>query len=299
LVAGPAGSGKTTLAAQFIVEGLKRNEPGVIVAFEEYPQEYVNHTRGLGVDFTEMIQRDMLALINLRPLDLSVDETLYELGQAVSRIGAKRVIIDSLSGFEIALAPPYRDDFRESIYRMVGTLTGLGVTVMMTVESSEAFTDLRFSPHAVSFLTDDIILQRYIELDAQIHKVITVVKMRGGQHKVDLRLYETTSKGLVIGEVLHGYRGIVTGVPERSETSQPAYAGLTGEETAVLDVLKTQVEASASLLARQAGLPRAAVAHAIDRLVALNYAVRATVAGRSVYRPVKRGRQSSSKSKGS
>ena len=80
-----------------------------------------------------MIRKDKLGVIYLRPLDLSVDETLYEISEAVTRLDAKRVVIDSLSGFEIALAPPYREDFRESLYRMVGTLTALGVTVLMTV----------------------------------------------------------------------------------------------------------------------------------------------------------------------
>ena len=80
---------------------------------------------------------------------------------------------------------------------------------------SESFSDLRFSPHTVSFLCDDIILQRYIELDGQLRKVTTVVKMRGGTHSLDLRFYEIGPDGLVIGEALSGYRGIITGVPER------------------------------------------------------------------------------------
>lgn len=214
LLAGPSGSGKTTLAAQFIVEGIKRNEPGIIVAFEEHPQDYVKHTTKLGLDMEKTIKQNKLGVMYLRPLDLSVDETLFELEQEVARIGAKRVVIDSLSGFEIALASPYRDDFRESLYRLVGTLTALGVTVMMTVEVTESFTDLNFSPHTVSFLTDNIILQRYIELNGQLRKVIMVVKMRGGKHSSNLRLYENTNKGLVIGDTLHEYYGIISGVPQ-------------------------------------------------------------------------------------
>ncbi len=214
LLAGPAGSGKTTLSAQFITEGLKRNEPGIVVAFEEHPQDYLKHTTNLGVDMKKSLKQNKLGVIYLRPLDLSVDETLYDLEREVLRIGAKRVVIDSLSGFEIALAPPYRDDFRESLYRLVGTLTNLGVTVFMTVEVTESFTDLHFTPHAVSFMTDDIILQRYVELDGQLRRVMTVIKMRGGRHSTDLRLYETSAKGILIGEALRGYRGIITGVPE-------------------------------------------------------------------------------------
>ena len=76
---------------------------------------------------------------------------------AVERTHAQRLVIDSLSGFELALAPTFRADFRESLYRMVGALTGSGVTVFMTAEVAESFTDLRFSADLISFLTDDVI----------------------------------------------------------------------------------------------------------------------------------------------
>ena len=75
------------------------------------------------------------------------------------------MVIDSLSGFELALAPAFREDFRESLYRLVGALTGLGVTVMMTLEIEDAYTELRLGPRENSFLTDAIILQRYVELE--------------------------------------------------------------------------------------------------------------------------------------
>ena len=91
---------------------------------------------------------------------------------AVEKIGAKRVVIDSLAGFEMALAPAFRQDFRESLYRMIGALTGIGVTILSTVELPESFTDLLFSPHAISFLTDDIIRLRYVEIEGQLRKIL-------------------------------------------------------------------------------------------------------------------------------
>jgi circadian clock protein KaiC len=91
-----------------------------------------------------------------------VDETMYELLEAVRKIGAKRLVIDSLAGFEMALAPGFRIDFRESLYRMIGALTRTGVTILSTVEVEERFTALPFSSYSVSFLTDDIIRMRYV-----------------------------------------------------------------------------------------------------------------------------------------
>lgn len=158
----------------------------------------------------------MLEVVYLRPLDLSIDETLLALREAVLRIGAKRAVIDSLSGLEVALAPTFRDDFRESTYRMMGALTGSGVTVMATVELADSYVDLQFSPQRVAFLTDAIIMQRYIETDGQLRRAIAVVKVRSSPHSKDLREYEVTDKGVVVvGTSLKGYEGILTGSPHR------------------------------------------------------------------------------------
>jgi circadian clock protein KaiC len=215
LVTGPAGSGKSALASQFAAAGMAAGEAAVIAVFEEHPKEFMAHAKTLGPDLQAMADNGLLEVIYLRPLDLSVDEALLEIQAAVERTHAQRLVIDSLSGFELALAPTFRVDFRESLYRMVGALTGSGVTVFMTVEVAESFTDLRFSTDLISFLTDDLILQRYVEMEGQMRKVMSVVKMRGSDHSKDLRLYEVTPTGVEIGSTLYDYRGIITGVARR------------------------------------------------------------------------------------
>src|SRR4029079_12948000 len=102
-------------------------------------------------------QTGKLEVLYLRPLDLSVDETMQEILDAVKRTNAKRVVIDSLVGFEMALAPGFRMDFRESLYRMIAALTGAGVTIFTTVEIEDNFAAMQFSHYTISFLTDDII----------------------------------------------------------------------------------------------------------------------------------------------
>jgi len=215
LVAGPSGSGKSALATQFLAEGIKQGEPGVIAIFEERPHNYVKRADQLGMCLDRGIAEGNLKVLYLRPLDLSVDEALRDLLDAVREIGAQRVVIDSMTGFELALAPAFRQDFRESLYRMIVALTGAGVTVLTTVETVSSFTDLRFTPHAVSFLSDDIILQRYVEIEGQLRRIMLVVKMRGGNHSKDIREYKVTSSGLVVGERLTEYKGLISGLPER------------------------------------------------------------------------------------
>jgi circadian clock protein KaiC len=214
LITGPAGTGKTTFATQFVAQGLRDGESCVVAVFEEYPEAYLARAKTLDVDFDEMVKEGRLAITYLRPLDLSVDEMLNAIRSEVDSVGASRVVIDSLSGFEVALAPTYRQDFRESLYRLVGALTATGVTVVMTAEVIDAFPDFRFTTERVSFITDDIIVQRYVEIDGHLEKVVAVVKMRGSEHSTDFRTYELTSKGASIGKSLIGYYGITTGVPE-------------------------------------------------------------------------------------
>ncbi len=210
MIVGPSGSGKTILSTQFIRQGIAQGERGVSAVFEKRPDEYLTTAPGAH-ELGALVEQGMLTMLYLRPLDLSVDETMEEIAAAVNASGATRVVIDSLMGFELALAPTFREDFRESLYRMVGALVDLGVTVLMTAELVDSYTELRLSPHGVSFLTDGIVLQRYVELDGKLRKAIVVAKMRGFGHSKELRLYEIEPGGIVIGEPLADHQGILVG----------------------------------------------------------------------------------------
>jgi circadian clock protein KaiC len=239
MLTGPAGSGKSTVATQFMSAGLSSGETGVIAVFEEYPEEYLRRANARNPDVGKMIDAGKLALIYLRPLDLSVDEALFSILEAVDRLGAKRVVIDSLSGFEVALAPTFREDFRESLYRLVGTLTATGVTVFMTAEVSEGFAEARFTTEKVSFITDEIIIQRYVEMKGELKRVMAVVKMRGSNHSHEFRMYEVTAKGIVVGSALTEYDGILSGTPtlrEKTNGASPVHANVKGPSAATTKV---------------------------------------------------------------
>jgi circadian clock protein KaiC len=165
----------------------------------------------MGLD--QAVRDGQVGIIHTRPLDLSIDEMLHELSDAIHRLKASRVVIDSLSGFELALAPTFREDFRESLYRLVAALTGMGVTVMMTAELEDSYTHLQFSPHGTAFLADAIILQRYLEIDGQFKRVIAAVKVRASDHSKDMRLFDIGADGLFVGKRVSGYEGLLTGTP--------------------------------------------------------------------------------------
>jgi circadian clock protein KaiC len=278
VLAGPTGTGKTTFAMKFVAAGLAAGESAVIAIFEEHPEVYLQRAKSVDVDLRQAVQDDKLRIIYLRPLDLSVDETLDEIRRAVALIGATRVVIDSISGFEMALAPSFREDFRESLYRLIGALTGLGVTMYSTVEvveGGEGSGGLQLTGYQVSFLTDDILSQRYIEVEGELKKALVVVKMRGSAHSREFRTYEITGTGVQLRESLREYDSIITGMPKRQlRIPPPLYPGLTEQEVLVLEMVMRAGAMSPAEIAKQTGLAPDAVRNTVERMVQLEYMTR-------------------------
>ena len=162
---------------------------------------------------SELIETGRVGVVDTRAAALSVDEIAMLLITEIQRIKATRVVIDSLSGFELALAPTFRDNFRESLSRMVSALASTGVTVLMTSELEDRYNDLRFSPYGTAFLTDAIIVQRYIEVDSCLRRVMAVVKVRASAHANELRLFHIDDQGIVIGDLLADHEGLLGGRP--------------------------------------------------------------------------------------
>jgi circadian clock protein KaiC len=207
LLVGPAGSGKTILSTEFLAEGVRQGETAVIAVFEKSPGQMMNEK------LDALVRSGKVAMLNARSLDLSIDETLHELMEMIERTGATRVVLDSLSGFELALAlpPEYREDFRESLYRMTTVLTARGVTLIMTTELEDHFDQLRFSPYGSAFMVDAIVMQRFFEAAGHLRTAISVVKVRGSKHSRQMRLFEVTENGVEIGTAPAPFEGILIG----------------------------------------------------------------------------------------
>jgi circadian clock protein KaiC len=212
LVAGPSGSGKSIMAAAFLAEGVRQGGTGVIASFEQNPNQTRNRV------LSNLVDAGRLALIDSRAPDLSIDEILLLLIDAIRLTKATRVVIDSLSGFELALAPTFREDFRESLSRLVVALAAEKVSVLMTSELEDRYTDLRFSPYGTAFMTDAIIVQRYIEVESRLRRMLAVVKVRGSAHSDELREYTIGDEGLLIGARLTDQEGLLGGRPTRKRT---------------------------------------------------------------------------------
>lgn len=210
LVAGPSGSGKSIMAAAFLAEGARVGEAGVLVSFEQHP----HRTHALVLQ--ALIESGKIGVVGVPVSGLSINEVLSLVLDEVRRLGATRVVIDSLSGFELAVAPSFKADFRESLSQMVFALADEDVTVLMTSELEDRYDDLRFSPYGTAFMTDAIVVQRYVELESRLARVMAVAKLRGSAHSDELRRYRIDDDGIHLGLRVRGYQGLLGGNPMRA-----------------------------------------------------------------------------------
>lgn len=205
LLVGPAGSGKSILATEFLDAGVQNGETGVVALFERAPDQIMNPR------LKAMVDAGQVGMVTVRALDVSIDEILHELMNEIDARKATRLVLDSLTGFEMALSPEYRDDFRESLYRMATVLNAKGVTVVLTSELEDRYDELRFSPYGSAVLVDAVIMQRYVEWESELHTVISVIKVRGSKHSRQIRVFEITDEGVRIGTAPAPFQGALTG----------------------------------------------------------------------------------------
>jgi circadian clock protein KaiC len=211
LIAGGAGLGKTLLSLHFAVNGIERGEPCVFVSFQETPSHLRALAEGFGWDLADLEAQGLLQLLYTSPVELIVDQHTAYIKQAIVDLGARRVVIDGLKDIEIATPDKVR--FKDYTYSLANFFRAQGVTSLLTNEIPELFGTMTLSEHGISFIADNVILLRYVELASQITRAISILKMRGSDHDKSLREYRITSAGLEVLEPFEGVQGIITGTP--------------------------------------------------------------------------------------
>ncbi len=194
LVAGPSGVGKTLLTLHFAFAGAQRGETAVVATFQENPAQLERILQG----FSWSLKDPRIELMYRSPVDLYLDEWVYDFLDVLQRTGASRVVIDSLGDLRAAAGDELR--FREYMYSLLQRCARANVSMMMTQEVPDLFGVTRLSEYGISHLSDNVILLQFLRGDSELKRALTVLKTRGSSHEPQLRQYDITSKGVVLGE---------------------------------------------------------------------------------------------------
>ncbi|TMD48117.1 MAG: hypothetical protein E6I86_07550 [Chloroflexi bacterium] len=193
LVCGPSGVGKTLIGLHFIFQGAKAGQPGVIATLQENRTQLARIVEGFGWS----LDQQGVHLMARSPVDVYIDEWVYELLDLIEKTGAKRVLIDSLADLYFTIGDPVR--FREWMYSLTQRLVRIGVSLFTTLEVPDLFEVVRVSEQGMSHLADNVLLLQYIRRDSRIERALTVLKTRASRHDPEVRSFEISKEGIVLG----------------------------------------------------------------------------------------------------
>jgi circadian clock protein KaiC len=212
LIAGSTGTGKSLLSMQFIMEGLKEGEPCLYAGFEESKEQLIRNAEGFGWNLREYGKKGLLVLRCNYPSEKFIEEHLADIKKVVERKKIKRCVIDSLSAISNSFPENVLVSFAK---KLNGYLKMQNVTTLFTTATAALIGATELTESHLSTMVDNIVMLRYIETQGELNSVLNVLKVRGSAHSKGLRMYDITGKGIVIGQPLSGYEGILTGVTRK------------------------------------------------------------------------------------
>jgi circadian clock protein KaiC len=211
VIQGGTGTGKTLLGLSFLLEGARRGERGILFTLEETPDQLRGLVLSLGWDLAALERQGLLTLSYVSPVELSTDRFLDQARQHVERMGAQRVVLDSLTS--LALGVPSNRRFKELVYAITKHFRALGVTFNMNMETPELLGSGQLSGYGISFAADNLIQLKYVELEGNLVRGISVLKARGVRHEAAVRRLSIKEDGVEVGAAFTGLHGVLTGLP--------------------------------------------------------------------------------------
>ena len=219
LITGAAGTGKSILSTQYATAAIARGECVRFYMFDEREHTFIQRAAGLGMDVTSGVQSGRLNLQQIEPTELSPGEFANQVVRAVEDDGATLIVIDSINGYMQSM--PEEGLLPIQVHELLSYLANNGVTAIMTLVQRGIFGSPVDEAADISYLADTVILLRYFEVNGSVRQAISVVKKRSGDHEHTIREARVGQGGLHIGEPLHEFQGVLTGVPEYTGDAMP------------------------------------------------------------------------------
>jgi circadian clock protein KaiC len=194
LIAGPSGAGKTLMGLHFVFAGAAVDEPGVFLTLQESRTQLARVVGRFGWAF----DHPNVTIMDRSPVDVYVDELVYELLDRIGEVGARRVVVDSLNDLVVATPDPQR--LREFIHSLVQRCARLGVSVMFTYETMELFRTTRLSEIGMSHIADNVVLLQHVQDGSEMRRALSVLKSRGSTHSAVISEFEISTDGITLGQ---------------------------------------------------------------------------------------------------
>jgi circadian clock protein KaiC len=211
LLAGPTGSGKSTLCTQFVLSAANRGEKSAIFTFDETRQSFVVRSRGLGMDLDRYLDDETIHLEQVDPAELSPGEFVHRIRSGVEQKQWRIVVIDSLNGLMNSMSE--EQALTVQLHELLSYLNQVGVASFMVLAQYGMLGSVS-SPTDVSYLADNVLLLRYFEAGGEVRQAISVMKRRSGPHERSIRELQMKAGELMIGGPLRDFVGVLTGTPE-------------------------------------------------------------------------------------
>ena len=210
MIAGQVGTGKSTLATAYAYTAAKQGQHATIFLFDERIDTFLKRSEGLGMDLPPLLEQDLITIQRMDIGDMSAGEFAQHLREAVDGHQAKIVIIDSLTGYASAMT-----DEPQIIGQLHDTMTYLGQQGVMSllVASQQGFIGSESTSIDASYIADTVLLLRRFEAMGTIHVAVSVIKKRYGNHEKTIREFQITPKGIVVGQPLTEFQGVLSGEP--------------------------------------------------------------------------------------
>ncbi len=211
LITGPSGVGKTTLGLQFMKEAASRGERSAIYSFEEETEIMLLRAENVNIPARSMVENGTLKVMKVEPLRLYPDEFAQVVRRHVEEEKVRVVMIDSVAGYQLAIRG---EGLKAHLHALSKYLQNMGTAVLIVAEASTVVGDFSISDEGISFVADNILFLRYLEIGGELRKAVGVLKKRLSDFEKTLREFEITSSGIRVGRPLTDLRGILLGEPE-------------------------------------------------------------------------------------
>jgi circadian clock protein KaiC len=198
LLSGAAGTGKTLLALHFAYAGLKAGESVLLVTFEENPAQIIHNAARFMMELQPFVSQGLLNIIHVSPMELDLDEFMYSIQHQVLKLNTKRLIIDSISAFEIGIADKVK--YTDIIWALTDYFKTCNVSVLLTDELHDLGIN-EFTQHGISYVADNIMLLYYSEEGRNIKRYLRIVKMRSSQHATNTRELRIEGNSIILGDI--------------------------------------------------------------------------------------------------